>query len=94
MGLSLIRLLTALIYGIIGLLSAFPLSYFFQSAIFKEMSLSDYLVHGEAAIVEAAQFGAISVVRYTTIATVITSLLLGKFIEGRLAKLRQRQHRQ
>lgn len=83
------QLLLILLYSIIGLQLALPISYFFQSRIYHEMTWFEYISGGKGSLIIGAEFGAISVYRYTLIASVIGTILMGKWIESRF---RRRRH--
>lgn len=83
-------MLLTLGYCLIGLVLALPLSYYFQSSIYSEMSLSDYLRHSDSVIAAGAEFGSIDAVRYTTFATILVCLLLGRFIERQIMRHRKK----
>ncbi|MGY0399719.1 MAG: hypothetical protein ACWIPH_07245 [Ostreibacterium sp.] len=83
---NILRIMTALLYCVIGLLIAFPLSYYFQSDIYKEMSLLDYLINGKTVIVEGAQFGSVDVLRRVAYVSMIICLIIGKLIEKAIVK--------
>ncbi len=73
-------------YGIIGVWLALPLSYFFQGDIYSQMTFLEYVVGGRGSVFIGADFGALVVYRYCLIASVITCIIIGKFIEQRLTK--------
>lgn len=78
------RFILTIAYGLLGLWLAFPISYFFQDALYDQISWAEYLSGGLSSIFLAAQFGSFDVFRWTAIACVIAVILLGKFIERRL----------
>lgn len=77
----LLRLVITVVYGYIGLLLAFPLSYFFQDGLYGEMSWWEYVSAGKSSIFIGAQFGSLDVYRYTAIASVIAVIIIGRFAE-------------
>lgn len=84
----LFRLLLTLVYGVIGLLLGFPISYFFQSDIYNEMTWSDYLSGGMSSVFLGAQFGSLDVYHHTVIASVIGIIIIGRSIEYIMLKKR------
>lgn len=75
------RFIATVIYGYIGLLVAFPLSYFFQDGLYGEMSWWQYISAGKSSLRIGAQFGALDIYRYTAIASVIGVILIGRWTE-------------
>ncbi len=80
------QFLLTFIYGSIGAWLALPLSYFFQSDIYSEMTLLEYVAGGRYSVLIGADFGAIEIYRYCLMASVIICIIIGKFIEQRLTK--------
>lgn len=80
------RFILIITYLVIGLWLAFPISYFFQDALYEQISWFDYLKGGANSIIMAAQFGALAVYRKTAISCIILVILVGHFIEKRMDK--------
>ncbi|PID64201.1 MAG: hypothetical protein CR977_04260 [Gammaproteobacteria bacterium] len=70
-----------LIYSYIGLLLAFPVSYFFQDSLYHEMTWWEYISGGQTSLAIGAQFGALDVYRYTAIALVVVVIIVGRWLE-------------
>lgn len=76
-------LFLTLLYGIIGVWVAFPLSYFFQDGLYSNISFYDYVAGGRQSIWIGAQFGSVQVYKYTAYACIALSIFIGKLIEWR-----------
>lgn len=81
-----IRAILTLLYGAIGLAIAYPLSYWFQSSIYREMTWAEYIASDQNALMAGAQFGSFDVYRYSVIGAVIGMILLGRLAERLLFK--------
>lgn len=84
----LFRLVVTVVYGYLGLLLAFPLSYFFQDGLYSEMTWWQYVSGGKSSLFIGAQFGALDVYRYTAIASVIGVILIGRGVERWLTRFK------
>lgn len=78
------RFILTVVYGLLGLWLAFPISYFFQDALYDQISWAEYVSGGLSSVFLAAQFGSFDVFRWTAITCAIAVILLGKFVEWRL----------
>ncbi|MBS9782006.1 MAG: hypothetical protein KGV56_05880 [Gammaproteobacteria bacterium] len=82
----LLTFLSTLAYASIGAWLALPLSYFFQGDIYSQMTFLEYVSAGRDVVLIGADFGALNVYRYCLMASVITCVFIGKFIEKQLTK--------
>lgn len=76
-----VRLLLTLIYAAVGLYLAFPLSYWFQSDIYGEMTWAEYFAGDRMSLLIGAQFGAIDTYRNTVVGCVIGAIIVGRGLE-------------
>ncbi len=77
----LFRFIMTLIYACMGVLIAFPASYWFQDGIYHEMTWGEYIDGGMPLIQYGAQFGAIDVYRKTLLASMIIMITLCRLLE-------------
>lgn len=78
------RFISTVVYGVIGFFLAFPVSYFFQDALYDQISWAEYVGGGFSSVMLAVPFGSFEVYRWTAIACALTVILLGKWLETRL----------
>ncbi len=76
-----VRFVMTLIYAVIGVYVAFPLSYWFQGRIYHEMTWGDYVNGGVESLRIGMQFGAGDVYRYTVFGSVIGMVIIGRLVE-------------
>ncbi len=67
--------------GAIGMWLALPLSYFFQSGIYSEMTFWEYVKGGRYSVFIGAEFGAWDVYRYCVVASVTICVTIGGIID-------------
>lgn len=75
------RVFSTVFYGLIGLFLAWPISYFFQDDLYREMTWQQYTKGGLYYLKIGAEFGAVDVYRYTVFFSMIITILLGKSLE-------------
>lgn len=83
---AIIQILLTLFYCLIGLLLAFPLSYFFQDGLYGEMSFAQYVQGGIQSLYIGARFGSLDVYRYTAIGAMIAMIVIGKWLQKHFRK--------
>lgn len=83
------RLMTTTIYTTVGLYVAFPISYWFQSDIYHEMTWLEYIDGGYVLLFTGAQFGAVDIYHYTVIGCVIGTIAIGYGLEWSLRKYKK-----
>ncbi|MPV85705.1 hypothetical protein [Ostreibacterium oceani] len=78
---TLIRIVLTLIYCAIGLVIALPVSYFFQSTIYSQMSWWEYVRGGFSSVMAGAYFGSFAVYRNVAIGCMLLAVLAGSRLE-------------
>ncbi len=74
------KLALTVVYAVVGVFCAFPLSYWFQDSIYSEMTWRQYLAGGMDSIRIGGEFGAADVYRYTLIGSMIVTIILGRLL--------------
>lgn len=83
---TIMQAILTIFYCVLGLVVAFPLSYFFQSDLYAQMSWWQYVSGGRNSLFAGAQFGSLDIYRYTAVGCVLAVIGIGKTIESRLKR--------
>ncbi len=80
------RFLLTLVYGVVGLWLALPISYFFQDSLYDQITWGQYIAGGISSIAIGASFGALTVYRWTAIVCIIIAFIIGRQLEAYFRK--------